>query len=160
MVYMSNRRNVLRIAHNDCMEVVMIQKKKIMLWFLLAIALLSAAFFFGGFVGFGQGYAYCVYHRSILDAHFTLNAIESVTAGEIKTAKEQLERQLDGHIIEHYTGLNSKPWISFNTFQQEKTAIRNIMSRVTAYREKHPSETSDQAVKSAIDMIINQYQDQ
>ena len=129
------------------------------LWSLLLLILLSGAFFTGGYIGFTNGYAYRSFYASTTDAYITLRTIEAINSRKAAAAKEDLEQQLDTQIVEHWVGLVNKPLNYFSPARQDEDVVKNLMSKVAAYRKGHPSKTTDPDIKNAIEAVITLYDD-
>lgn len=129
--------------------------KKIILG-IIFISLLAGAFMAAGFVGFNKGYAYSVFHFSILDSYFTVRALESLKNGDINGAKNQLEGVLDMHLLEHWGGLINKP-LNFALFSHDDEAMNQLMSKVAAYRIRNPRKNDDAKVEEALQTVVNHY---
>ena len=130
--------------------------KKVM-WSLLFLFMLFAAFFTGGFIGYSNGYAYRSFYASTTDAYITLRTIESINSRKAAAAKEDLEQQLDTQIVEHWVGLVNKPLNYFSPARQDEDVVKNLMSKVAAYRRRHPSKTADPDTINAIEAVATRY---
>ena len=130
--------------------------KKVM-WSLLFLFMLFAAFFTGGFIGYSNGYAYRSFYASTTDAYITLRTIESINSRKAAAAKEDLEQQLDTQIVEHWVGLVNKPLNYFSPARHDEDVVKNLMGKVAAYRKRHPSKTTDPDIKNAIEAVITLY---
>lgn len=133
----------------------MTKLKKIILS-VVFLLLLCVSFIAGGFLGFSEGYAYRVYQGSIGDSFSTYRALEMINAGDITGAKKHLEMELDTEIIEHWSGLHSRPYI-FNMLVENEVATNQLMSKVAAYRKTRPPITEDAKVKAAIESVVKKY---
>ena len=127
------------------------------LWSLLLLILLSGAFFTGGYIGFTNGYAYRSFYASTTDAYITLRTIEAINSRKAAAAREDLEQQLDTRIVEHWAGLVNKPLDYFSPVKQDEEVVKNLMSKVAAYRRRHPSKTADPDTINAIEAVATRY---
>ena len=66
--------------------------------------------------------------------------------------------ELDAEIIEHWSGLESRPSI-FNRLVENEGATNRLMSKVAAYRKAYPHATGDDKVKVAIDSVTQRYKE-
>lgn len=126
-------------------------------WPLLLLVLLCAAFFAGGYIGYSNGYAYRSFYASTTDAYLTLRTLEAMQSRKPASVREDLEQQLDRQIVEHWAGLIGKPLDYFSPVKQEDDVVKNLMSKVAAYRKKHPSKSSDPDTIVAIEAVVARY---
>jgi hypothetical protein len=127
------------------------------IWSLVFLLILFAVFFTGGFIGYNNGYAYRSFYASTTDAYITLRTIEAINSRKAAAAKEDLEQQLDTQIVEHWVGLVNKPLNYFSPARHDEDVVKNLMSKVAAYRKRHPSTTTDPDIKNAIEAVITLY---
>lgn len=124
---------------------------------LLFLMLLFVAFVTGGFIGYSNGYAYRSFSTSSTDAFITLRTLEAINSRKAATAKEELEQQLDTQMVVHWAGLVNRPLDYFSPVRQDEEAVRSLMSKVAAYRKRHPSKTSDPDIRTAIETVVTRY---
>ena len=127
------------------------------LWSLLFLLLVISAFFVGAFIGYSNGYEYRSFYASTTDAYVTLRTIEALSSRKSSVAKDDLEQQLDTQIVEHWVGLVNKPLNYFSPARQDDEVVRNLMSKVAAYRKRYPSKTADPEIKKAIEAVVTLY---
>jgi len=120
------------------------------------LALLGFSFLTGSFIGFSNGYAFSVYHASVMDSYYIMRALELLKSSDIKGAENKLESQLDTKLVEHWTGLANKP-LRFSFEPIDNDAISQIMSKVATYRRNNPQKSDDAEVEEAIQTVVNRY---
>ncbi len=131
-------------------------KYKKVLLSILFVMFVCVAFIVGGFIGFNNGYSYRVFQASVGGSYSTFRAIQMINSGDIKGAKNHLEMELDTEIIEHWSGLENRPFI-FNMLVENEAATNQLMPKVAAYRKTRPPITEDAKVKAAIEKVVKKY---
>jgi len=123
-------------------------------WVITVLITICAAFFIGSFIGFKEGYAFGVFHRSASEAYLTLTQLQSLNAGNVKSTKNSLEQRLDTYIIEHSAGLDNKLFMALLPGQD---SIYTLMKEVALYRAAKPSTFDNKIIKDGIDTVVARY---
>ncbi len=130
--------------------------KRIVYTIVILIALF-AAFYAGGVLGFYQGYSYSVLTRSTTDSHEIVSALESIQGRRHKEAQDKLELMLDSQLVQHWSLMDYRPVISFNLMPAQTDAHRKIMSRVVAYRKAHATKETNPVMGDCISAVVRRY---
>jgi hypothetical protein len=127
------------------------------------LSLLVGAYYAGRSEGYSKGYdtgfTYHQFSSSSSNAFVTLRNIETFNSRKRAAAMEDLEQRLDTEIIEHWAGIVSMPPDAVIPVRQDEETAKKIMSKVAAYRKKHPTRTTNPAYRSAIESVVARYYD-
>jgi hypothetical protein len=116
--------------------------------------LVIAAFFiaFGGYiVGYFQGYEGGVGHPALAQAYDTVTTLDTLRSGQIASAIQQLEIQLDTKLVMSANYKNNPSQLS-KVFEFGSDEV--IAKKVREYRTAHPSTVDDPAVQALIKNLI------
>ncbi len=135
--------------------------------FVLSILLLIAAsvvsFYFGGKVGFHQGYFYCNAQQKIINAAVTTEVLLRIRDNKIDQTRSLLETVLDSQIIGHKFEIEKfQSFHGLYFYDREELldeASIGIMKRACQYREKYPYKNDKRtgAVNQRIKSVLNHY---
>jgi len=139
-------------------------KKFLKLFLFIAIILLIifAAFYYGGYVGFHQGWYYADVQNTFNEAGVNTELLYRLRDEQIDAAKKLMEARLNNSIANHWFQKNKRPsFLSFRFYDDKDLfdeAAVGLIIRACKYRKKYPLEKNQIAIEDEnVKKVINYY---
>ncbi|MHC4251519.1 MAG: hypothetical protein ACYS9X_20565 [Planctomycetota bacterium] len=111
-------------------------------------------------MGFNKGYGAA--HYDTADAYYTTMVLRQLRQGNTAQATKLLETELDGHIVSlgvfepmHRSRLNLVRYTDLGPQAERGRAV--MMADVAKYRQEHPPQHPDEAVKQTIRSTLERF---
>jgi len=133
-----------------------LKRWRIILVLVLAVVLLGGAFFFAGaFIGYVRGFMMASVVSAPIDGTANLILLnELIRGGDLSSAKDFLEGQLDLTIVAHSrTARTTRPIYDLFGYGRRENEL-SVMRRVFAYRRENPSDSEIEHFRKLTEELV------